>query len=205
MSWFERFCFAVLVWVVAFLLATGARGDERLENRLSALRSVTIPSAESFDVGFDQPEMKQGSNGFLRRCVRRSRRPAYQDPEFDLRVTVAVRDASARFGLDPRLIRSVIRHESAYNTRALSHAGAMGLMQLMPTTARSLGVLCPYDARENILAGARYLRAMYDRFGEWPRAVAAYHAGPTRVAAGRVPAETHLYVRRVMRTWRYPY
>jgi hypothetical protein len=57
MSWFERFCFAVLVWVAAFLLATGARGDERLENRLSALRSVTIPSAESFDVGFDQPEM----------------------------------------------------------------------------------------------------------------------------------------------------
>nr|MDJ0868255.1 lytic transglycosylase domain-containing protein [Myxococcota bacterium] len=77
-----------------------------------------------------------------------------------------------------------------------------GLMQLMPATARELGVSCPFDPRENVLGGTRYLRWMRDRMGSWPRALAAYNAGPARIESGHWPAETRRYVARVMRRWR---
>ena len=75
-------------------------------------------------------------------------------------------------------------------------------MQLMPQTARALGANCPFDPRENVMAGTRYLRRLRDRFGSWPLAVVAYHAGPTRVEENRIPGETRRYVRRVLRTWK---
>ena len=78
----------------------------------------------------------------------------------------------------------------------------MGLMQLMPATASALGVACPFDPRENVLGGSRYLRRLHDRFGSWKRAIAAYHAGPTRVERGRIPGVTRRYVKRVLRGWR---
>ena len=78
----------------------------------------------------------------------------------------------------------------------------MGLMQLMPATARELGVACPFDARENIIGGTRYLRRLRDRFGSWSEAVAAYHAGPRRVSSRRIPGITRRYVRRVIGGWR---
>ena len=118
------------------------------------------------------------------------------------RTSEAIRDASIRFGVDPGLVRSVIRHESADDSRVVSHKGAMGLMQLMPATARSLGVSCPFDPRQNVIAGTRYLRRLYDRFGTWPLALAAYHAGPTRVEQRRIPEQTRRYVRRVLSTWK---
>jgi soluble lytic murein transglycosylase-like protein len=95
----------------------------------------------------------------------------------------------------------VIRHESAWDPDAVSHAGAMGLMQLMPGTAEDLGVVCPFDPRENVLGGTRYLRELRDLLGSWTRAVAAYHAGPARVALGEIPDETRRYVRRVIGSW----
>ena len=118
------------------------------------------------------------------------------------RIDAAVRDASVRYGVEAKLVRSVIRHESNFDPDAVSHAGAMGLMQLMPGTARSLGVVCPHEPRENVLAGTRYLRSLYLEFGNWPEAIAAYNAGPARVAAGRFPRETRVYVRRVIASWR---
>ena len=101
-----------------------------------------------------------------------------------------------------RLIEAVIRHESNGDPEAVSHAGAQGLMQLMPATARQMGTVCSFDPRENVIAGTRYLRRMYDRFGSWPDALAAYNAGPARVEAGALPAETRRYVANVMRSWR---
>ena len=65
-----------------------------------------------------------------------------------------------------------------------------------------LGVVCPYEPRENVLAGTRYLRDLYLEFGRWPEAIAAYNAGPVRVSSGRIPAETRVYVRRVIASWR---
>lgn len=102
------------------------------------------------------------------------------------------------------LLDAVVLAESLYQAMALSRAGAAGLAQLMPETARELGVGNRYDPRENLHGGARYLRQMLDRFGSPLAAVAAYNAGPGAVQrAGGVPPlqETLAYVRRVMRYW----
>ena len=114
-----------------------------------------------------------------------------------------VTEAGRRFRLPVTWIRSVMRAESAGNTRAVSSAGAMGLMQIMPQTWADLRLRHglgsdPFDARDNILAGTAYLREMYDRYGS-PGFLAAYNAGPGRyeehLTAGRaLPAETRAYV-----------
>ena len=108
--------------------------------------------------------------------------------------------------LEPRLVRAVIQVESGYNPRAVSSKGAMGLMQLMPETARELAVEDPYDPAENIRAGTTYLRRLLDRFTErLELALAAYNAGPGAVERhGGVPPyiETKDYVGRVIRLFR---
>jgi len=115
----------------------------------------------------------------------------------------SIRQAAARYNLSPDLIRGVIRAESNFQTEAVSSAGAQGLMQLMPETAGELGVTKPFDIRQNIDGGSRYLRQMLDRFnGNLKLALAAYNAGPGAVEKyeGRVPyAETQEYVKRVLR------
>jgi soluble lytic murein transglycosylase-like protein len=92
-----------------------------------------------------------------------------------------IRDAAATTGLPAALIDAVIRTESGYRPRAVSRAGAIGLMQLMPSTARTLGVQDPFDVRQNIMGGSRYLRKLLDRFGSLKLAIAAYNAGPAMV------------------------
>ncbi|HWH17429.1 MAG TPA: lytic transglycosylase domain-containing protein [Allosphingosinicella sp.] len=113
-----------------------------------------------------------------------------------------ITEAAQRFGVPEAWIRTVMRVESAGDVRAISSAGAMGLMQIMPATWAELRVRHrlggnPYDPRDNILAGAAYLREMHDRYGS-PGFLAAYNAGPGRYEeylAGRpLPAETRAYV-----------
>jgi soluble lytic murein transglycosylase-like protein len=120
------------------------------------------------------------------------------------RVEESIQRAAARYYLSPELIRSVIRAESNFHVDAVSPAGAKGLMQLMPETAKELGVTNVFDVQQNIDGGARYLRQMLDRFGgDTKRALAAYNAGPGAVEQfnGNVPyAETRHYVKRVMRS-----
>jgi soluble lytic murein transglycosylase-like protein len=114
-----------------------------------------------------------------------------------------VQKAAAKYDLSPDLIRGVIRAESNFKVKAISSAGAQGLMQLMPATAKELGVNNPFDIAQNIDGGAKYLRKMLDRFGGNVRtALAAYNAGPGTVIKynGRVPyPETRQYVKRVLR------
>lgn len=111
-----------------------------------------------------------------------------------------IEDISARHGLDPRLTRALIQVESGFDPGAVSPAGAVGLMQLMPATARELGVSDPFDPRENIGGGVRYFRQMLDRYGSLELALAAYNAGPGNVDKyGGVPpfAETRDFIQRV--------
>gem|GEM_PF-1099253 len=113
--------------------------------------------------------------------------------------------AALTYNLDPSLIAAVIKAESAFDSRAVSWAGAQGLMQLIPRTAQEMGVLDAFDPEENVMGGSRYLRKMLDQFGgDLTLAIAAYNCGPNRVAkAWRVPniAETQNYVVIVLRNY----
>ena len=175
------------------LPAAGARADEFIARRLAALKVLANPQAAR-----PEPAAALSGEGVCPR-VRWWRITEYGVRS---RIDTAIRDASLRFRTDPELIESVIRHESGFDVYAVSHRGAMGLMQLMPATAETLGVVCPFDPRENILAGPRYLRQLYERLGSWSRALAGYPAGPGRVESDRIPAETRVYVRRVLGSWK---
>jgi soluble lytic murein transglycosylase-like protein len=118
----------------------------------------------------------------------------------DASVNEIIEHTANRYQMDPLLVHSVIQVESAYNKYAVSSAGAMGMMQLMPGTARTLGVKNPFDPKENIEAGVRYLKQLQETFKDPRHALAAYNAGPGAVAKyGTIPpyAETENYVYQV--------
>lgn len=126
----------------------------------------------------------------------------YSSNSYDNHIKVIAR----RYRMDPNLIKAVIKTESGFNRYAVSKKGAQGLMQLMPATARELRVRDPFDPRQNIDGGTRYLRQMMDTFGgNVILALAAYNAGPTRVKKHnkipRIP-ETISYVRKVLKQYR---
>lgn len=111
--------------------------------------------------------------------------------------------AAARYNISSHLVDAVAWQESRYNPRARSTAGAIGVMQLMPGTARQLGVRNPHDVQQNVIGGTAYLREQLERFGNnVPLALAAYNAGPGAVMKyGGIPPyrETQNYVRQIMR------
>ncbi len=108
---------------------------------------------------------------------------------------------AAKYGIETEWVLRIIEAESGGNPNAVSPEGAIGLMQLMPATARALGVQNPYDPVQNIEGGVRYLRHLLDRFGDLRLALAAYNAGPGAVERyGGVPPypETQRYIRRIL-------
>jgi soluble lytic murein transglycosylase-like protein len=127
---------------------------------------------------------------------------AAPDPERTRRYDAHIREAALLYVLPPEFIRAVMHVESNFYAQAVSNKGAMGLMQLMPFTASAMGVLDPFDARQNVLGGARFLRLLANHFGgDLVRTIAAYNAGQGAVEKydGIPPyAETRRYVQRVL-------
>lgn len=112
-----------------------------------------------------------------------------------------IAESAKRFDLDPALVKAVVAAESNFEVTAVSHAGAQGLMQLMPATSREMGVRAPFDPSQNLMGGSRYLRSMLDRYDDVKLALAAYNAGPEAVDRhDGVPPypETTAYVERVL-------
>lgn len=112
-----------------------------------------------------------------------------------------VEEKSQIYGVDPKLIKEMIKEESNWNVNAISPKGAMGIMQLMPSTAVLMGIKNPFNPYENIDAGIRYMKYLLEKFrGNLNLALAAYNAGPTLVESiGRIPniTETKNYVKRI--------
>ncbi|MGK3962612.1 lytic transglycosylase domain-containing protein [Sorangium sp. So ce1667] len=125
----------------------------------------------------------------------------------DVPYAAYVREAAALYSLPAELILAVMKVESGFNPKAVSRAGAMGLMQLMPGTAEEVGVRDPFEPRQNVLGGARYLRILINAYdGSLTLALAAYHAGAGTVGryAGVPPfPETLRYVARVSELYRW--
>ena len=113
-----------------------------------------------------------------------------------------IKEASDKYGVDSKFIKAIIQQESGFNPNATSWCGAMGMMQLMPETAKGLGVKNAYDAKENIMGGVKYIKQQLDRFGgDKSKALAAYNAGPGAVLKhGGIPPykETQNYVKNIM-------
>ncbi len=126
---------------------------------------------------------------------------SYSTNKYDHYIT----EASKKHGISFPLLKAIINVESDFNPKAVSKAGAMGLMQIMPTNIRKLRIRDPFNPRENIMGGTRYLKELLQRYnGKLPLALAAYNAGPTTVDRynGIPPIrETENYVRKVMKSY----
>jgi soluble lytic murein transglycosylase-like protein len=145
----------------------------------------------------------RGSRKSKSKATSKPKRSSPKDPARYRRYDGLIDEAARLYQLPETFLRAVMRVESDFNPTVVSRTGAMGLMQLMPKTARSMGVSDPFDARQNVLGGARYLRILANRFkGDLVLTVAAYNAGEGAVEKyNGIPPykETQRYVRRVLK------
>jgi hypothetical protein len=150
-------------------------------------------------------EMLEAVKPAAKRCVASHGEDLQINDRRRARLAVAIYDLAPQFELDPALVLEVVRAESNFNPRARSHKGALGLMQLIPATARRFGVDDPLEPMQNLKGGMAYLRWLHERFdGDLALTLAGYNAGEHAVERhGGVPpyAETQEYVKRILRRY----
>jgi hypothetical protein len=199
--------------------ARGGRDRRQIDRRAASARAVvaSVVAATALPASADV-FTRRGERGVLEatnlpdregfKLAYRSKGPVTHSPGFRVRPSnnrlydPYIREAVALHGVDEQLVRAVIQVESEFDARAVSRAGARGLMQIMPSTAVRLGVADLFDPRQNILGGVKYLRMLLDMFqGDVSLAVAGYNAGERAVMRHQgVPPykETQGYVRKIL-------
>jgi hypothetical protein len=176
--------------------------EKKDKNPAKSSQNAVLPSIKTTAAKCTAPpqQEKHGVQTIFPPVSLSSRKPAGANKS--LRIEKSIHKASRKYNLPPNLIKGVIKAESNFQVSAVSHAGAQGLMQLMPITAKELGITDPFDIEQNIDGGSRYLRKMLDSFGgDVKLALAAYNAGPGTVRKydGNVPyQETKHYIDRVL-------
>ncbi len=195
-------CLITLI-VIAFAADCLASGIYSYQDEKGTWHFTNVPS---------DPRYSARETGHMSRKTRKRkkrhlkyRRPAFSKQISHKKLLPIINSTANRYNLDPELIKAVIKVESNCMVNARSSRGAMGLMQLMPSTARKLGIKDPFDPVENIKGGSLYLRTMLETFnGDLLRALAAYNAGPAAVQRyNGIPPypETIQYVEKVLNEW----
>lgn len=194
---------------VIFENGSGVKGDIQIQWEPDG-REIVVVALPTGSMIFDRseigqiiysPNQKRKPNRFLSAVEKtRSEKPLSKTyTPYEEYILLA----SDRHKMDPELVRAVIKQESNFNRKDVSHKGAQGLMQLMPDTARGLGVRDAFDPYQNIQGGTLYLKYMLEQFdGDIKKALAAYNAGPNAVQKyGTIPPyrETRDYVKRVLK------
>ncbi len=189
--------------ISVLILTTAVDGQERIEKKSSGRLCFTnLPIDDSGKSSLKPASGKSKSHSSKAKsklAVSKSQRLLYSD---------YVTGAANKYDLDSDLIYAVIRIESNFKKNAKSPKGAMGLMQLMPETAKLMGVKDAYDPKQNIYGGARYLRGLLNRLKDTRLALAAYNAGPEAVVKyNGIPPyrETKSYVSMVMQLYKGPF
>lgn len=191
---------SAIVLSMSMVLPTVGQGEGLFSSGSSSSRASVFSSQKKLLDGRLSKQYQSSSR--LRPSIKAGATTAIPSYTGSYRGTyLPVAKAMARkHGIPENLFLRLVQQESAWKPKARSHKGAIGLAQLMPGTARQLGVN-PHDPKQNLEGGARYLKRMYNKFGSWKLALAAYNAGPGAVQKhGGIPPykETKNYVRKIL-------